>query len=298
MTEQQVKPTENQNTLSEYEPTKSTKSRVDVLKEQYDMFFLPEEEELLNSGLFSLSFPKPQSRYIYIFELCSPRRTIGHINFPRKSCERIQWRIFRFYKEECEKYVNRKTFYVDTENIHHNALLQFKVEMPEFFEEIVASVNEDYAPFRKASKGSVSSTQAQPSIKEIEPNTKNDKKESMNKTPTSFDSVIDEFFSLADKYDSPNLFPSAPGVYVVTLDRDDEQVFLYVGQSTDVKARWKQHHRSKQIKFIEDVLGDQLSYYALCSSFLLTFDKSALEEMERKMISECCPRLNGTSVDI
>lgn len=80
-------------------------------------------------------------------------------------------------------------------------------------------------------------------------------------------------------------FPHLPCVYVVT---DEAGTVLYVGKATDVKTRWAQHHRMKEL----------IEHNATRVYFNFVDDASELDDLELMIIRLYEPKLNRTLVSV
>lgn len=80
-----------------------------------------------------------------------------------------------------------------------------------------------------------------------------------------------------------DMLPETSGVYIVYLD----DVVLYVGKAKNIKSRWIQHHRTKQL----------LRDYPECLISWVEFPFELLDGNESAMIEALNPVLNGTKVD-
>ncbi len=88
-------------------------------------------------------------------------------------------------------------------------------------------------------------------------------------------------------FDSKDLLPQAPGIYVIT---DKDFTVWYVGRGKSLKNRWlgAQHHRYKQLRRRKSKLQLKI-YYKLVAI-------SELEQQEKHYIELFKPRLNGSKV--
>lgn len=89
-----------------------------------------------------------------------------------------------------------------------------------------------------------------------------------------------EFVPLSKK----RQLPSVSAVYFCLGSGDK---VLYIGKATNIKERWKNHHRHKQLKQIEDV-----------RIFWMETPPDLLDDVERASIKWFNPDLNGTKITL
>lgn len=95
---------------------------------------------------------------------------------------------------------------------------------------------------------------------------------------------------LANSVSVDSTFPSSPGIYLVRMLNNGEWENLYIGMSQDLKRRWKNHHRQKEIDFLRSC-KITIEIRVLTETEFLQF-KEPLEALEKKLIQELKPLWN------
>lgn len=80
--------------------------------------------------------------------------------------------------------------------------------------------------------------------------------------------------------------PSCTAIYFA-IDSDNR--LLYIGQATNLAARWKNHHRQYQLEEIDKKYPVKIAWIA--------WNDSGLAEAEKYLIKKFHPLLNGTEVE-
>lgn len=108
-------------------------------------------------------------------------------------------------------------------------------------------------------------------------------------------SLCDVFLTISNVVSNPKDFPPLPGIYLLRCFVDNKWQSLYLGLSNDIRNRWKQHHRQKEVNALTR-LGIKIEYRYLVDSPLTKLSEP-LEIMEAKLIKAFNPKLNREYVE-
>lgn len=91
--------------------------------------------------------------------------------------------------------------------------------------------------------------------------------------------ALDQYLVMGEvPFDGLDKLPKRSGVYIVFTDSE----LLYIGQSKNIRARWKNHHKTADIQQHKDV-----------TILWLAIEPDGISEVERLLIGRLLPSLNG-----
>lgn len=142
-------------------------------------------------------------------------------------------------------------------------------------------------------------TRSQKQERERRDLTQKEKQQNNNKLMRECDvknQFIRYFLNHAISYSSPKAFPSIAGIYLVVAMFKGHPLYLYVGRSQNLRQRWTNHHRYKEIMFLKNTLDVELEFLVLHETKYIDLNKVDLIRIEAEAIYNFQPRLNGNKV--